>query len=900
MADDSETQYSTYTARSGGSPKATRDHALLSSPRTPAGLGPNSSDKPAPEMPIADERRLGAARYVYGPVYLFPVALGRNQIVFTDPNLGHKQRSSDARRCTRGLLGRLRITTHAANARHSHRHSSPHRPLLRLAQDTPCISWQRVWWRVFAGQIALGRDVGELCVRQHEVQDGAFCRHADSEWQLTRRDRMLASREHILPQSAYLTDTNLHRLDSIAIARLSHNFAYLEGKNSPVTRAFEALQTILSFNVIAERLLGSTRREKEGGVAKEFSGMAAAEPQEEIVAQFSFDLESDRRFYSLVDECVAPCYEMASVKLIKIIRPLFSVSLTWAPLELARRPDAGRTPPRTSLEIPDQRPDVGPTRLNIRASVPGLTRWRVKPRTSHPSQSALLVLIRNYIFELPDQTVKIQMHITIVPRPKVTGESGAGVPMRVRKVDIVVTKPSPSDSFVDQQSCVPDSPDNDLTPTSTLIASEALNLYYAKLGMVPEARRWHFKRPDMSLTRVGECACSEVWSPTWSILSALCGRNPRLRSAGGPQVEHNSATTTIVDLPPALKTHDDRALDLSFPSGYRDPRCTLPVMSRAIAVPHALLDPEEADQLNVALVVALAVVAVAFGSAIVPRGFEDIESEFGVNKVVTALSVSLMVVGSRIGPLAWSPLSELYGRRPLWIIPALNMAILGGLKLELREKHTFDDESNELNDINKVVVPQQPFVSHEDSIFGFNGAHADEFELPEDVELLLQEKDLENDLTADAIVLWWTPEAYDRRSGCMRLASSTAHRTNRRKCACRTGSSSSVPKELRTRLEKAMTKKNLFRQLKSTKFFQTPKLDWRRVCRCVASRSAGFSTDFFPAQNLSYLHLNYGMSPMLPFVLGLNAFYAFKLYLPGHPEQEPPAGEPKVRFSPAV
>ena len=44
-----------------------------------------------------------------------------------------------------------------------------------------------------------------------------------------------------------------------------------------------------------------------------------------------------------------------------------------------------------------------------------------------------------------------------------------------------------------------------------------------------------------------------------------------------------------------------------------------------------------------------------------------------------------------------------------------------------------------------------------------------------------------------------------------------------------------VLNELKTRPEKPMTKKNLFRQLKATKFFQMTKLDWveagLQVCR---------------------------------------------------------------------
>ena len=53
---------------------------------------------------------------------------------------------------------------------------------------------------------------------------------------------------------------------------------------------------------------------------------------------------------------------------------------------------------------------------------------------------------------------------------------------------------------------------------------------------------------------------------------------------------------------------------------------------------------------------AFAVVEVAFASAVVTGDFEDIEAEFHVGEVVTALSVTLMVCGFGIGPLFWSPM----------------------------------------------------------------------------------------------------------------------------------------------------------------------------------------------------------------------------------------------------
>jgi hypothetical protein len=49
-------------------------------------------------------------------------------------------------------------------------------------------------------------------------------------------------------------------------------------------------------------------------------------------------------------------------------------------------------------------------------------------------QAVLSVLIRNYSFDLPDGT-KIKIHPSILPRPKVVGEIGARVPMKVKRID---------------------------------------------------------------------------------------------------------------------------------------------------------------------------------------------------------------------------------------------------------------------------------------------------------------------------------------------------------------------------------------------------------------------------------------------------------------------------------
>ncbi|KAF8905690.1 major facilitator superfamily domain-containing protein [Mucidula mucida] len=171
-----------------------------------------------------------------------------------------------------------------------------------------------------------------------------------------------------------------------------------------------------------------------------------------------------------------------------------------------------------------------------------------------------------------------------------------------------------------------------------------------------------------------------------------------------------SQTTTIspdVDLQLVRsRSHDDRHGDLSRPShaftnearGVSKKGLVKLVSSLQPlreGLPELFKDPEKAEALNdlylvtwlendpedprnwsaswrwyITSVVALAVISVAFASAVITGDFEGIREDLHVGEVVTALSVSLMVCGFGLGPLIISPLSELYGRRPLWIIPS--------------------------------------------------------------------------------------------------------------------------------------------------------------------------------------------------------------------------------------
>jgi multidrug resistance protein len=70
----------------------------------------------------------------------------------------------------------------------------------------------------------------------------------------------------------------------------------------------------------------------------------------------------------------------------------------------------------------------------------------------------------------------------------------------------------------------------------------------------------------------------------------------------------------------------------------------------------------------ITLVASLLVVCIAFGSSIVTGGLGLIEEKYNVSLEVATLTCSIMVCGFAIGPLLWSPLSEIIGRRPVYII----------------------------------------------------------------------------------------------------------------------------------------------------------------------------------------------------------------------------------------
>ncbi|KAH3684464.1 hypothetical protein WICPIJ_004558 [Wickerhamomyces pijperi] len=68
------------------------------------------------------------------------------------------------------------------------------------------------------------------------------------------------------------------------------------------------------------------------------------------------------------------------------------------------------------------------------------------------------------------------------------------------------------------------------------------------------------------------------------------------------------------------------------------------------------------------IVLSILVISVAFGSSCVTGGLGLINDQYHVSTEVSTLTCSLMVLGFSLGPLIWSPLSEIIGRQPVYFI----------------------------------------------------------------------------------------------------------------------------------------------------------------------------------------------------------------------------------------
>lgn len=66
------------------------------------------------------------------------------------------------------------------------------------------------------------------------------------------------------------------------------------------------------------------------------------------------------------------------------------------------------------------------------------------------------------------------------------------------------------------------------------------------------------------------------------------------------------------------------------------------------------------------MTVAITCFAVALNSAVITADLAGVSETFGVSEEVSLLPITVFVVGFGIGPMAFAPLSEICGRRPIY------------------------------------------------------------------------------------------------------------------------------------------------------------------------------------------------------------------------------------------
>eukprot|EP00884_Botryococcus_braunii_P011285 jgi/Botrbrau1/20157/Bobra.0173s0058.1 len=148
----------------------------------------------------------------------------------------------------------------------------------------------------------------------------------------------------------------------------------------------------------------------------------------------------------------------------------------------------------------------------------------------------------------------------------------------------------------------------------------------------------------------------------------------------------------------------------------------------------------------------------------------------------------------------------------------------------------------------------------------------EEFVLPEGVEPLLKDMPLYTERTSQGIALLWAPRPFNLRSAHTRR-SIDIPLVN---CWFQEHCPATYPVKVRVSYQKLlkmyvlnvlhhrppknMKKKNLFKALKNTKFFQTTELDWVEVGLQVCRQGYNMLNLLIHRKNLNYLHLDYNFN----------------------------------------
>jgi hypothetical protein len=71
---------------------------------------------------------------------------------------------------------------------------------------------------------------------------------------------------------------------------------------------------------------------------------------------------------------------------------------------------------------------------------------------------------------------------------------------------------------------------------------------------------------------------------------------------------------------------------------------------------------------TITILQSLSTFAVTFASSVYASGIDGVTTFFRVSQEVATLGISLVVLGFAVGPLIWAPLSEVYGRKRIFVV----------------------------------------------------------------------------------------------------------------------------------------------------------------------------------------------------------------------------------------
>ena len=183
----------------------------------------------------------------------------------------------------------------------------------------------------------------------------------------------------------------------------------------------------------------------------------------------------------------------------------------------------------------------------------------------------------------------------------------------------------------------------------------------------------------------------------------------------------------------------------------------------------------------------------------------------------------------------------------------------------------FDPAINPIS--SRAVAPKNITVSHEDEVFGVGeSGEDDDFDMPIGAEPWLADEELYTSETSSAISLWWAPYPFNKRSGKMVRAQDVPLVKQWYLEHCPSGQpvkvrvsyqkllKSFVLNELHKKKPKALSKQDLLKTLKSTKFFQQTTIDWVEAGLQVCRQGFNMLNLLIHRKNLTYLHLDYNFN----------------------------------------